>query len=245
MSFDFQLTQKGFKYNFIPSDLMVELLEASVEFSFKETETFKILKGMNEFEFTFNEFLTTVEYLIMKYQNATQFLNLSEHLNILSLINGFQPTKNRISLLGKVFPHQTNKKYIYAIDANRDETVKFVFNLEKGTITLKTNSAIEKDINVYLNISDFNRIILKLFALTNFGENNQKIKKLVSDLEKLSEKHMVYLIETVTLNKEMKNTNDKFYQSVKEEAKTNHKILNSFIEKIFSKNDTNKWPIDI
>lgn len=89
MSFDFQRPQKGFKYDFIPTDLKAELFESSVEFIFKETDTFKITNGLNKFEFTFKEFLTTVQYLIMKYQNATEFLTLTERLDIFSMVNGF------------------------------------------------------------------------------------------------------------------------------------------------------------
>lgn len=236
MSFDFHPTKKGFEYDFFPNDLNVELFEASAEIVLQETEQFKIVNGMNEFEFTFGEFLSTLKYMIMKYSFATRFSILSEQLNIFSIINGFLETKGRFSSLSSAFPHQTNKKYIYAIDANRDETVKFVFNLEKETITIHTNSNSEKKLTIYLNISDYNRIILKLFQLTNFGENNEKIKNIVSELETLSKKLVIYQIESFRVRNDLQEKyGTNFYQEVKDEATKNETRWHTSVVNFFSR----------
>jgi hypothetical protein len=237
LSYDFLTTKKGFKYDFRPNDLRIELFEASVEFVFQETEQFKIVNGMNDFEFTFHEFLGPFEYLIHKYENATEFLTLTGHLNIFSFIDGFQGTKDRFELLSKMFSHQTNKNYIFANDSDRDESVKFVFDLEKETITLQTNCNTEKTLDVYLNISDYNRVILKLFSLTNFGENNQQIKSIVSKLETLMKKRVIYIYETLKLNEEDLDTTSELYQSVKKEVIERHISFYSSLAAVLSKAD--------
>jgi hypothetical protein len=237
LSYDFLTTKKGFKYDFRPNDLRIELFEASVEFVFQETEQFKIVNGMNEFEFTFHEFLGPLEYLICKYEAATEFLTLTGHLNIFSIVDGFQGTKDRFELLSKMFSHQTSKNYIFANDSDRDESVRFVFDLEKETITLQTNSNTEKTLDVYLNISDYNRVILKLFSLTNFGENNQQIKSIVSKLEILTKKRVIYIYETLKLNEEDLDTTSELYQLVKKEVVERHISFYSSLAAVLSKDD--------
>lgn len=79
-------------------------------------------------------------------------------------------------------------------------------------------------------------------SLTDFGKNNQDIKKIESELVSLSDKQKLYLIDTMNLNKN--KTNENLYPSVQEKVKTNQTIWNSLIEKLFSKNDSNKNHID-
>lgn len=235
MGFGSTPTKKGFEFDFFPCEFETVTYEATVEFHFMETNNCKISSGINNFELTFKELLLTLEYMIFKYSRASDYLNLTNNLNILSIVNGYKNAKARISQMKSSYPNQDVKKSISLVDFRSEEILKFDFDIEKENITFQVNCKTEKHHRVYLYISDFNRLIFKLLSLTDFGKNNQDIKTIDSELVILSDKQIIYLIETVNINKEIQSANDKFYQSVKDEVKLSHKIWNTFIEKIFSK----------
>ena len=122
MGFGDTPTKKGFEFDFFPYEFDTITHEATVEFHFMETKNFKISNRVNNFELTFKEFLLKIEYMIFKYSNLTN------NLNILSIVNGYKNAKTRVSQMKSSFPNQDVKKSISIVDFRSEEVVKIDVN---------------------------------------------------------------------------------------------------------------------
>lgn len=128
MGFGDTPTKKGFEFDFFPYEFDTITHEATVEFHFMETKNFKISNRVNNFELTFKEFLLKIEYMIFKYSKAPDYLNLTNNLNILSIVNGYKNAKTRVSQMKSSFPNQDVKKSISIVDFRSEEVVKIDVN---------------------------------------------------------------------------------------------------------------------